>query len=513
MRAWLLMSPLLLLLGSIAPPRALAQQSDSLVISKTVFVPAGHTASVDIYCPPGYVPSGAGYQDIIDVSTTYSGFLDAKGVPVDLYGGFPASVSSLPGGGHSYAFTNTGKRDKEVTVQLFCFSPHISTDQTITVGMGTTQIPPRKIGTSSSPCSPGQVAIGGIDNADGSNLLKLSEQPVFGGQLLGDLPDGLASPPTAWQTAAFNLSTTMTATFSSFTYCVYLPSLQTLITSVSLNAPGANFAIWNSIPDNKLVVSAGFDGGSFGLPRGYGIWDAPPGAYGDWVIVWALGGLASPPMRLKDAQVGGDKIRALFAVGVDTRPPQDFMVKASTRATLGVLVMPSGSQPDPVNRVTVIEFYYGARDHYFISSLQADIDALDSGHFPGWVRTGQTFNAYGVGSGGPTTRRPVCRYYGSPAAGLDSHFYSASLDECLAVAVNFAGAWLLEAAEVMEMDLPDPDTGTCPAGDIPVYRLWNNRADSNHRYTTSTVTRDQMLAKGYIAEGYGPTSVALCALP
>jgi hypothetical protein len=301
MRPWLSIVVMLPLLGSIAPPRALAQQSQVLVVSKTVFVPAGHNATVDIYCPTGFVPSGATYQDIADVTTTYSEFLDAKGVPVDLYASFPASVSSLPGAGHGYGFTNVGKRDKEVSVQLFCTSPNISTDQTITVGMGTTQIPPRTIGTASSPCIAGQVAIGGIDNANGSNLLKLSEQPVFNGQLLGDLPDGWAPPPTAWQTAAFNLSTTMTAAFSSFTYCVYLPSLQTLITSVPLNIPGAQFTVWNSVPADKRVVAAGFDGGSFGLPQGYGIWDGPPDEYGQWFVVWALGGLASPPMRLKDA--------------------------------------------------------------------------------------------------------------------------------------------------------------------------------------------------------------------
>ncbi len=511
MRAWLSMLLPLSLTVFVASSPAFAQQQ-SLVVSKTVFVPAGQNATVEIYCPTGFVPSGATYQDIADVSTTYSEFLDAKGVPFDLYASFPASVSSLPGGGHGYGFTNVGKRDKEVTVQLFCTSPNISTDQTITVGMATTQILPRKIGTVSSTCDPGQVAIGGIDNANGSNLLKLSEQPVFNGQLLGDLPDGSAPAPTGWQTSAFNLSTTMTATFSSFTYCVYLPSLQTLVTSVPLNVPGANFAIWNSIPSDKMVISAGFDGGSYGLPQGYGIWDGPPDDFGEWFVVWAFGGLASPPLRSKDAQVGADKIRALFTTGIDTRPPQ-AAAKASTRATLAVLVVPSATPPDPINRVTVVEFYNEARDHFFISSLQPDIDALDSGHFPGWVRTGQTFNAYGIGSGGPTTRRPVCRYLGSPAAGLDSHFYSASLGECVAVAVKFAGAWLLEAAEIMEIDLPDPDTGACPSGDVPVYRLWNNRADSNHRYTTSTVTRDQMLAKGYMAEGYGPGSVALCALP
>ena len=63
---------------------------------------------------------------------------------------------------------------------------------------------------------------------------------------------------------------------------------------------------------------------------------------------------------------------------------------------------------------------------------------------------------------------------------------------------------------VFYMNLPDPDTGACPASMVPVYRVWNNRGDSNHRYMTDTSLRDQMVAKGYIAEGYGPDNVTMC---
>ena len=31
---------------------------------------------------------------------------------------------------------------------------------------------------------------------------------------------------------------------------------------------------------------------------------------------------------------------------------------------------------------------------------------------------------------------------------------------------------------------------------MPVYRVWNRRADSNHRYTTDRAIRDQMVARG-----------------
>ena len=43
-----------------------------------------------------------------------------------------------------------------------------------------------------------------------------------------------------------------------------------------------------------------------------------------------------------------------------------------------------------------------------------------------------------------------------------------------------------------------------------MYRLWNQRADSNHRYTADRAQRDAMIARGYAAEGYGPLGVAMC---
>ena len=107
----------------------------------------------------------------------------------------------------------------------------------------------------------------------------------------------------------------------------------------------------------------------------------------------------------------------------------------------------------------------------------------------------------------------MCRAYGNPAAGLDSHFYSASPQECVATLTKFKNAWLLEASAVFEMELPDTGTGACANGGMPIYRVWNNRADSNHRYATSIADRDAMVAKGYVREGYGPNSVTLCAVP
>ena len=160
----------------------------------------------------------------------------------------------------------------------------------------------------------------------------------------------------------------------------------------------------------------------------------------------------------------------------------------------------AGVPPLPV---TAIEFYRAATDHYFISSLQPDIEALDSGHFPGWARTGLKFSVYAVATAGAN---PVCRIYIPPPG--DSHFFSASL--CAETLVKFP-TLILESPNVFYIALPDEITGACPAGTIPVYRVFNNRADPNHRYTTDRAIRDSMVAKGYIAEGYGPDIVIMCS--
>ena len=165
--------------------------------------------------------------------------------------------------------------------------------------------------------------------------------------------------------------------------------------------------------------------------------------------------------------------------------------------------------------VTVIEYYDAARDHFFISSLQPDIDALDTRRIPGWTRTGQSFGAYGSQDSGGAGAQPVCRFYIPPQDG-DSHFLSASIAECNAVLQltlfnpAYAG-YVYETASAFFIALPNLATGVCPPATIPVYRLWNQRADSNHRYTTDPATKAQMIARGFAPEGYGADAVAMCA--
>ena len=166
----------------------------------------------------------------------------------------------------------------------------------------------------------------------------------------------------------------------------------------------------------------------------------------------------------------------------------------------------------PALAVTTVEFYNASLDHYFISNLQPDIDALDSGRIAGWSRTGLSFYVY---SSSAPFLNPVCRFYIPPQHG-NSHFFSASTAECATIASrigfdpNYSG-YIQETPSAFYIQLPNTSTGACAAGTTPVYRLWNNRVDSNHRYTTSRAIKVEMQGRGYIAEGYGPDAVAMCS--
>ena len=167
--------------------------------------------------------------------------------------------------------------------------------------------------------------------------------------------------------------------------------------------------------------------------------------------------------------------------------------------------------PPPPDGRAAVEFHRAAVDHYFVSSDPVEIAALDAGFFAGWSRTGMSFRVQPAGDRSGDARSPVCRFYGRPEAGLDSHFYSASPAECQAVIDRYGADWQLESPEVFVVALPDTATGACPAGTVPVHRVFNARRDANHRYVTSATIRDQMVADGWIAEGYGPDAVAMCS--
>ncbi len=189
--------------------------------------------------------------------------------------------------------------------------------------------------------------------------------------------------------------------------------------------------------------------------------------------------------------------------------PVDQLECRCTTATCGAGMLDAGAAVRAaragVEEVDVVEYYHAGLDHYFLTWRPGEIAALDAGTaIRGWKRTGAGFRAWSTPESGSS---PVCRFYIPPAQG-DSHFYGRGHAECEATA-RAQPQLVLEDARFMHLALPV--AGTCPAATTPVYRVFSNRADANHRYTTDRAIRDRMVAQGWLAEGDGADRVAMCA--
>jgi hypothetical protein len=197
--------------------------------------------------------------------------------------------------------------------------------------------------------------------------------------------------------------------------------------------------------------------------------------------------------------------------------------KAGIAAALSMMLAgPSSAFPlfggEPANVQPVFEYENAALGEHVVTRSPAEIDALDAGLIPGWVRMRFAFftvdgpvSAY-VAPGYRAPASPVCRYYIPPG----SHFLSASADECAEVGARVAGA-VLETGAAFHAWLPDGE-GRCPRlfakiGGFelaPVYRMLDSRQGNAFRLTTSKVERDAMVGSGWVSDGYGADGVAMC---
>lgn len=169
-------------------------------------------------------------------------------------------------------------------------------------------------------------------------------------------------------------------------------------------------------------------------------------------------------------------------------------------AALGV----TPARSDQASKSVVYEYYNPSLDHYFITWVPDEITKLDNGTFKGWTRTGKSFAVFTASQ--PATSA-VCRIYIPPGKG-DGHYFGRDQTECSGTMTKNP-TFVLEAPSFFH--LYPPSLGNCAAGTVPVYRVFTNRADANHRYTTDRALRDQMVAKGWLAEGDGPDAVVMCA--
>ncbi|MEP7067797.1 MAG: hypothetical protein ABI789_01095 [Usitatibacter sp.] len=150
----------------------------------------------------------------------------------------------------------------------------------------------------------------------------------------------------------------------------------------------------------------------------------------------------------------------------------------------------------------VTEFVNDFTGHYFLADSIDTTTLNRGGAGGGWRMTGHVLRVYYSNYG-----QPVCRFY---APGPNTHFFTASADECGALRAHPEYGWIYEG---VKFGVDPPSGGSC-AGSLSngtIHRYYNNRFafnDSNHRYVDAgdSVSRADLQARGWTDEG-----VAFCA--
>ncbi len=166
-------------------------------------------------------------------------------------------------------------------------------------------------------------------------------------------------------------------------------------------------------------------------------------------------------------------------------------------------------------KVRVYELYNKSINHYFRTQNLEEATFLST-VLTGdarWDLTGDEFKAWAANQDDGSAQ-PVCRFYGDPKIGPNSHFYLVGRDNCVAFEAQESKIpkgtqrWNLESTE-FSVNVPTP--AGCPASaPVAIYRIYNNgfaRGDSHHRYTTQPAEIARLTALGWTSEG-----VVMCGL-
>jgi len=249
----------------------------------------------------------------------------------------------------------------------------------------------------------------------------------------------------------------------------------------------ANLLVFNSEVHRPPKVTLGWGPG------------APGGPHADFPFTGVLESLKQQfVLFLSD----GTPVRAKLSVGfLEFTLPQEEL------------------QANPANspnrtKAYVVQEADTALGHYFVTASASEALGIDAGAAgPGWVRTGRSFQAWSTRSAAPADALGVCRFYSS---GANSHFYTASADECLQLRGMEAAeraqtggvkGWSYEGTAFF---IEGPRSGQCPAGTTKVTRVYNNGfangEGANHRFVDDADLQAMMVDQQWLAEG-----AAFCA--
>lgn len=172
----------------------------------------------------------------------------------------------------------------------------------------------------------------------------------------------------------------------------------------------------------------------------------------------------------------------------------------------GVGVATSFARPT----MPVVEFVNPLLRQYVLATQAEEINALDSGKVPGWVRSGEQFNAFRSGYVSMSTF-DVCRWYArTPVA--STHWYFFTNYKCGLIEFSMYHESLVEMVQEDAAAFAGAyvsSEGWCVYGSRPLYALWDGVI--GHRYTPSIAIRNEMVAQGWISEGWGPHGAIACA--
>src|SRR5690606_31197772 len=145
----------------------------------------------------------------------------------------------------------------------------------------------------------------------------------------------------------------------------------------------------------------------------------------------------------------------------------------------------------------IMEYYHEEPNHYFRTANYDQVSLVRAGAFGDWIETEEIILTWrGLTEIGVL---PVCRFYGTPGIGPNSHFYTVDPVECETVKRD--PGWTYEGVPFYAKRAV---AGNCPTNSSPVYRYYNNgweRNDSNHRYATHLDDLTAMKRAGWVLEG------------